>query len=115
MESWRVKVVSTFDLTPPRAKVLPLRPPFFCGGGLAALLDGDLRDEVPHLLDRRLRLFLAGGLDDVLDLLTGLVHRLEIITGHGCCSFLQSRKRLESVRHAKPQAVCLALIPSLNP
>ena len=42
---------------------------FFFGGRLAALLDGDLRDEVAHLPDRGLRLFLAGGLDDVLDLL----------------------------------------------
>ena len=39
------------------------------GGGLAALLDGDLGDEVAHLADRRLGFFLAGRLDHVLDLL----------------------------------------------
>ena len=63
IESCRVKVVRSLVFTPPRAKVLP---------GFAALrrrrpglglLDGDLRDEVAHLPDRRLGFVLVGGLD----------------------------------------------------
>jgi hypothetical protein len=34
-------------------------------------LDGDLRDEVAHLPNRRLGFFLGGGLDHVLDLFAG--------------------------------------------
>ena len=58
-------------------------PAFFCAADLAALLDGDLRDEVAHLPDRGLGLVLAGRFDDVLDLLAGGVHRLELIGRHG--------------------------------
>ena len=66
------------------AKVLPFfLAAFFSAAALAALLHGDLGDEVAPLPDRRLRFFLAGGLDDVLDLLAGLVHRLELISRHG--------------------------------
>ena len=88
-------------------KGLSLSAAFLQGAGLSALLDGELRDEVPHLLDRRLRFLLIGGLDDVLDLLAGLVHGLKVITWHDCCSFVRSRKRLECIRCAKPQAVLL--------
>ena len=43
------------------AKVLPFfLAAFFSAAALAALLHGDLRDEVAHLPDRRLRFVLAG-------------------------------------------------------
>ena len=53
------------------------------GRGLLGLLDGDLRHEVAHLANRGLRFFFAGGVDDVLDLLSGGVHRLELVGRHG--------------------------------
>ena len=56
---------------------------FFLRRALPSLLHGDLRDEVAPQPDRRLRFVLAGRLDDVLDLLAGLVHRLELIGRHG--------------------------------
>jgi aconitate hydratase len=55
-------------------------------GGGTALLDGDLRDEVPHLANRGLRLFFVGSIDFVPDLLPGRVHRFELIGGHGSSS-----------------------------
>ena len=85
MESWRVNAVSCLDLTPPKTKPRFFLPP--AGFGLLpALLDGDLRDEVPHLPDRGLRIFLGGGLDHVLDLGARRVHRLELKSGHGVSS-----------------------------
>src|SRR5581483_10110077 len=48
-------------------------------GLLAGLLHGDLRDEVAHLLDRELSFFLAGRVNDILDVLAAGVHSLELI------------------------------------
>jgi hypothetical protein len=42
----------------------------------------ELGDEVAHLLDFLLGFFLVGGLDLVLDLFAGRVHRLEFIRWH---------------------------------
>ena len=55
----------------------------FAGGRLLGFLDRDLGDEVAHLPDRRLGLFLGGGFDHVADLLPRGVHRLELIGRHG--------------------------------
>jgi hypothetical protein len=64
----------------------------FLGAGgcfrlLAALLHGDLRDEVAHLADGSLRIFFGGGLDHVLDLGARRIHRLELKCWHGDLSF----------------------------
>ena len=84
IESWRVKVVSVLRFDAAEGEGLALFCRLSSGAAwLPALLDGDLRDEVAHLPDRRLRLVLAGRLDDVLDLLAGGVHRLELIGRHG--------------------------------
>ena len=62
MESWRVKVVSVFELDAAEGEGLALfLAAFFSAAAFAALLDGDLRDEVAHLPDRRLRFLLALG------------------------------------------------------
>ena len=52
----------------------------FGGGGL--FFDGDLRDEVSHLADGRLRLFLVGSIDLVPDFLPRGIHRFELISRH---------------------------------
>ena len=87
VESWRVNVQSCL------VEILPIvndfffrLPPFFAVG--AALLRlglgplGDLGDEEPLLADQLLRFFLGGGVDRVLDLPPGVVHRFVLIGRH---------------------------------
>ena len=66
---------------PPKAN-----PRFFLAaaalGRAGTFLDGDLRDEVPHLPDRGLGFVLGRGVNDVLDLLAGGVHRFKLIGWH---------------------------------
>ena len=52
-------MVRTLLLTPPMAKPRFLPDLGLFGGGLLLLLDGDLRDEVAHLANRRLGFFFA--------------------------------------------------------
>ena len=51
--------------------------------GCCLLFDGDLRDEVPHLANRGLRLFFVGCIDFIADLLSRGIHRFELINRHG--------------------------------
>ena len=79
-----MKTVRTFDLTPPMTNGRFFLPVGVCSAAaLAGLLDGDLRHEVAHLPNRRLRFGFVGRFDDVFDLLPGGVHRLELISRHG--------------------------------
>ena len=48
----------------------------------APFFERDFGDEVAHRPNRRLGFFLRGGVDDVSDLLTRGVHRLELISRH---------------------------------
>ena len=57
------------ELTPPNDEAALLLAAGLLRGLLAALLDGDLGDEVAHLADRRLGFFLGRRFDHVLDLL----------------------------------------------
>src|SRR5207248_707022 len=70
--------------------------------GLAEL--GQLRDEVTHLLDLLLRFFFVQGLDLVLDLFPGRVHRLEFEGRHGSPSSSVFAARGFAGCPAKPQA-----------
>ena len=89
VESWRVKVVSCLCETLPMVKDFFLRrPPGFLAAAvalLAALLGGplgDLGDEEALLADQLLGFFLGRGVDGVLDLLAGVVHRLVLEGRH---------------------------------
>ena len=55
---------------------------FFFPGFRRRLFDGNLRNEVSHLADCRLRIFLGRRFNDVPDLLTRRVHRFKLICGH---------------------------------
>jgi len=52
------------------------------GGFLARFFDRDLRNEVPHLANRSLRIFFGGRIDHIFDLSTCRIHRFELEGRH---------------------------------
>ena len=70
------------EFTPPIANERVFLPVFVASSFFRAFFTRDLGDEVAHLPDRRLGFGFAGGVDHVLDLLPGRVHRFELISRH---------------------------------
>ena len=89
VESWRVNVQSCLvEILPIVNAFLRRSGPLLGRGprlGLLRLL-GDLGDEEPLLADQLLRFLLGRGVDRVLDLPPGVVHRLVLVGRHGVFS-----------------------------